>query len=68
MLHTTKRNCQQIQGINTFIGLDDASTIANISSFTEKRQEIQNRITEIAFFLIVKFDPPGNFINPDTPE
>jgi hypothetical protein len=61
----------KFKAINTIIGLDNTSTIVNISSFTEQRLELQKHITGIAahpVFLILKFDPNGNLFNPDTPE
>jgi hypothetical protein len=61
----------KFKAINTIIGQDNASTITNISSFTEQRLELQKHITGIAahpVFLILKFDLTGNLLNPDTPE
>jgi hypothetical protein len=47
-----------------------ASIIDNISSFTEQHLKLQKHITGNAshpIFLILKFDPTRNFINPDNP-
>jgi hypothetical protein len=61
----------KFKGNNTIIGLDNASTISNISSFSEQRLELQKHITGIAahpVFLILRFNPTGMLINPDNPE
>ena len=60
----------KFKGINTIVGLDNVSTIENISSFAEMRMELQRHITAIAahpVFLVLKFDLSGNLINPDMP-
>ena len=55
---------------NTIMGLDDISTIHNISAFAEQRMELQKHITSIgahSVFLILKFAPDNTLLHPDTP-
>ena len=56
---------------NTIMGLEDISTIHNISAFAEQRMDLQKHITSIgahSVFLILKFNPDNTLLHPDTPE
>jgi hypothetical protein len=64
-----------IKGINIkfkaikTVGLDNISTISNISSFAKKRLNMQKHIKSVSahpVFLIIKVNKSGNLINPDT--
>ncbi|KAI2499876.1 hypothetical protein MHU86_14614 [Fragilaria crotonensis] len=64
-----KGSTSKFKATSTIVGLDEISTIENISSFEELRIELQKHITSISVhpvFLILKFDPDGNLIDPDS--
>ena len=64
-----KGSINKFKASSTIVGLDEISTIENITSFAELRLELQKHITSISVhpvFLILKFDVLGNLIDPDT--
>ena len=66
-----KGSTNKFKASSTIVGLDEISTIENITSFSELRLELQKHITGISVhpvFLILKFDDFGNPIDPDSPK
>ncbi len=66
-----KGSTSKFKASSTIVGLDEISTIENITSFAELQFELQKHITSISVhpvFLILKFHEDGNVIDPDTPE
>jgi hypothetical protein len=66
-----KGTANKFKATSTIVGLDEISTIENITSFAELRLELQRHITSISVhpvFLILRFDQAGDLIDPDTPE
>jgi hypothetical protein len=64
-----KGSINKFKASSTIVGLDEISTIENITSFSELRLELQKHITSISVhpvFLILKFDASGILIDPDT--
>ena len=64
-----KGSTNKFKASSTIVGLDEISTIENITSFAELRLELQKHITSISVhpvFLILKFDDKGILIDPDT--
>ena len=66
----TKGSTNKFKASSTIVGLEDISTIENITAFAELRLELQKHITSISVhpvFLILKFDEAGQLIDPDSP-
>jgi hypothetical protein len=64
-----KGSASKFKAASTIVGLEEISTIENISSFAQLRIELQKHITSISVhpvFLILKFDTDGNLIDPDS--
>jgi hypothetical protein len=60
---------EKFKASSTIVGMDEVSTINNITSFAQLRLELQKHITSISVhpvFLVLKFDKEGILINPDT--
>jgi hypothetical protein len=65
-----KGTANKFKATSTIAGLDEISTIENITSFAELRLELQRHITSISVhpvFLILQFNQTGQLIDPDTP-
>ena len=70
-IYTTfiKGTVSKFKASSTIVGLDEISTIENIMSFSQLRAELQKHITSVSahsVFHILKFDPIGNLIDPDS--
>jgi hypothetical protein len=65
-----KGSVSKFKAASTIVGVDEISTIENISSLAQLCLELQKHITGISahpVFLVLKFDPEGSLIDPDTP-
>ena len=65
-----KGSPNKFKASSTIVGLDEISTIENITSFGQLRLELQKHITSVSVhsvFLILKFNEVGQLIDPDTP-
>ena len=66
-----KGSTNKFKASSTIVGLEEISTIQNITSFAELRLELQKHVTSISVhpvFLILKFDDEGKLIDPDSPD
>ena len=64
-----KGSSSKFKASSTTVGLEEVSTIENISSFAQLRIELQKHITSVSVhpvFLILKFDAEGTLIDPDS--
>ena len=63
-----KGSSSKFKAASTIVGLEEISTIKNISSFAQLRIELQKHISSVSVhpvFLILKFDADGNLIDPE---
>ncbi|KAI2510175.1 hypothetical protein MHU86_4207 [Fragilaria crotonensis] len=66
-----KGSSTKFKAASTIVGVEEISTIENVSSLAQLRLELQKHITGISVhpvFLVLKFDHEGTLIDPDTPE
>ena len=66
-----KGSASKFKATSSIVGLEEISTIENITSFAQLRLELQKHITSVSVhpvFLILRFTETGSLINPDTPE
>jgi hypothetical protein len=66
-----KGSTSKFKATSSIVGLEEISTIENITSFAHLRLELQKHITSVSVhpvFLILKFTEDGTLIDPDTPE
>lgn len=66
-----KGSSSKFKATSSIVGLEEISTIENITSFAQLRLELQKHITSVSVhpvFLILQFTDDGTLIDPDTPE
>jgi hypothetical protein len=66
-----KGSITKFKATSTIVGLEEISTIENITSFSQLCLELQKHITSFSahpVFLVLKFDSEGTLIDPDTQE